>query len=348
MSTGQPLVTLEDLRAAADRLAGVAVRTPLLPAAWAGGLWLKPENLQPVGAFKIRGAYNRLATLDGTVRARGVVTHSSGNHGQAVAYAARLFGVRAVVVMPDVASPAKREATEALGAEVVLVPPARRLAAAEELADERGYAMVPPYDDPAVIAGQGTVGMEIVDDVTADAPTALRDPAVVLVPVGGGGLVSGVAAAVKLRCPQVRVIGVEPELAADARDSLRRGERATWPVEDVYRTSADGLRASTLGELTWRHIRTYVDDVVAVSEREIGQAVRALAARARLVAEPSGAVTTAAHLFHDTELPPGPRVAVVSGGNIAPKALAALLSGPDSGVVPARERIDPQPPPPSR
>ena len=323
MSTDPALVTLDDLRAAAAGLVGVAVRTPLLPAPWAGQLWLKPENLQSIGAFKIRGAYNKLTTLGESERACGVVTHSSGNHAQAVAYAARLFGVPAVVVMPDVASPAKIEATRALGAEVVLVSPERRIDTAEELAARHGYAMVPPYDDPSIIAGQGTVGMEILDDALA----ADLDLAAVLVPVGGGGLVSGVAAAVKLRCPGVRVIGVEPELAADARDSLRRGERVTWPVEQVYRTAADGLRSPSIGQLPWRHISAYVDDILAVSEREIDEAVRALAIRSRLVAEPSGAVATAAHLFHDAELPAGPRVAVVSGGNIAPAALAALLSG---------------------
>ncbi|HEY9392038.1 MAG TPA: threonine/serine dehydratase [Mycobacteriales bacterium] len=324
MSPDPALVTLDDLCAAAAGLVGVAVHTPLLPARWAGQLWLKPENLQPIGAFKIRGAHHKLATLGESERARGVVTHSSGNHAQAVALAARLFGVKAVVVMPDVASPAKIEATRALGAEVVLVPPERRLAAAEELAARHGYAMVPPYDDPAIIAGQGTVGLEIVDDALA----ANLDLAAVLVPVGGGGLISGVAAAVKLRRPQVRVIGVEPELAADARDSVRRGERVSWPVEQVYRTAADGLRSPSVGELPWRHISAYVDDMVAVSEQEISDAVRALALRSRLVAEPSGAVTTAAHLFHGAELPDGPRVAVISGGNIAPAALAALLSDP--------------------
>lgn len=319
------LVGLDDLRAAAARLVGVAVRTPLLPAPWAGRLWLKPESLQPVGAFKIRGAYNKLAVLGEPGRARGVVTHSSGNHAQAVAYAARLFGARAVVVMPDGASVTKIEATRALGAEVVLVPPEQRISATEELAAAHGYQVVPPYDDPAIIAGQGTVGMEILDDVT-DPNDGFGDIGAVLVPVGGGGLVSGVAAAVKLRRPEIQVIGVEPELAADARDSLRRGERVMWPIEQVYRTSADGLRSPTVGDLPWRHLRAYVDDVVVVSEREIDEAVRALAGRARLVAEPSGAVATAAHLFHDAELPAGARVAVVSGGNLAPQALAAILA----------------------
>jgi threonine dehydratase len=313
------LVTLDDLHAAARRVAGVAVRTPLLPAAWAGELWLKPENLQPVGAFKIRGAYNKLASLPEADRRRGVVTHSSGNHAQAVAYAARLLGVRAVVVMPDVAPAAKVEATRAHGAEVVLVPPAERVTRAEALAAEHGYVPVPPYDDAAVIAGQGTVGMEIV----ADAP----ELAAVLVPVSGGGLISGVAAAVKLQRPEVRVVGVEPELAADAAESLRRGARVTWPLERVYRTIADGLRVTPLGALPWEHVRTLVDAIVTVSEDEIRAAVRALARDARLVAEPSGAVATAAHLFRSAELPPGRRVAVVSGGNVDPEAYAGILTG---------------------
>lgn len=313
------LVTLDDLRAAVDRVSGVAVHTPLLAAAWAGDLWLKAENLQPIGAFKIRGAYNKLAGLPERDRARGVVTHSSGNHGQAVAYAAKLLGVHAVVVMPEVAPAIKVAATRELGAEVVLVPPDQRITRAEVLASEHGYVPVPPYDDAAIIAGQGTVGMEIVAEAAADVD-------VVLVPVGGGGLLSGVAAAMKLQRPKVRVVGVEPELAADAAESLRRGERVTWPLEWTYRTIADGLRATPLGALPWEHVRAYVDDIVTVSEDEIRAAVRALARNSRLVVEPSGAVATAAHLFRSGSLPPGRRVAVVTGGNVDPAVFASILT----------------------
>ncbi len=314
------LVTLDDIRAAQRRIAGVAVRTPLLPCPWADGgrpLWLKPESLQPTGAFKVRGATNAIAALPGEARVRGVVTDSSGNHAQAVAYAARLHGIAAVVVMPDVAPEVKIAATRALGAEVVLVPPAERGAAAAEIAQRGGYAYIAPFDHPDVVAGQGTVGLEIADDA-AELDT-------VLVPVSGGGLISGVATAVKSLRPGVTVVGVEPELAADAQESLRRGELVSWEPSRTYRTIADGLRMG-LSDLTWAHVSAYVDDIVTVSEDEILEAVRVLATRARLVAEPSGAVTAAAYLFHRDALPAGRHhVAVVSGGNVDPALLARLL-----------------------
>jgi threonine dehydratase len=310
------LTTLADIRAAADRIAGTAVRTPLLPCAWDRTLHLKPESLQPVGAFKIRGAYTKMSALDPDERARGVVTHSSGNHAQAVAYAGRVLGVRVVVVMPEQAPPGKVAATRALGAHVILVPAAERQVRAEKLMAEHGYVMVPPFDDPAVIAGQGTVGLEIAED--------LPQVGVVLVPVSGGGLISGVAAAVKALAPRARVIGVEPELAADAQASLRAGRIVEWDVQRTYRTAADGLRNTRVGALPWEHLQALVDDIVTVGEDEIRAAVRQLAVRSRLVAEPSGAAATAAHLFRDG-LPAGPRVAVVSGGNVDPAVLAAIL-----------------------
>jgi threonine dehydratase len=311
------LTRLDDVRAAARRIRGVAVRTPLLPCAWDATLRLKPESLQPIGAFKIRGAYNAMAGLDAEQRRRGVVTHSSGNHAQAVAYAGRLLDIRVVVVMPDAAPTVKVEATRALGAEVVVVPAGERLSRAEALVAGQGYVMVPPFDHPAVIAGQGTVGLEIAED--------MPDVGTVLVPVSGGGLISGVAAAVKALVPSARVVGVEPELAADAQESLRTGRVVEWDVARTSRTAADGLRVPRVGVLPWEHLQALVDDIVTVSEEEIRAAVRLLAVRARLVAEPSGAVTTAAHLFRDG-LPPGPRVAVVSGGNIEPAALAEILA----------------------
>lgn len=308
------LVTLDDVRQAAERIAGVAVRTPLLPAPWADGqLWLKPESLQPTGAFKLRGAYHAVSRLASPA---GVVTHSSGNHGQALAYAARAAGVPCVVVMPDAALPHKVAAVRELGAEVVLVPPAERAAAAARLARERGLAVVPPYDHPHVIAGQGTVGLEIVED--------LPEVSVVLVPVGGGGLASGVATAVKALRPDARVIGVEPELAADARDSLRAGELRTLPPEVTYRTAADGLRV-TLSPLTLEHLLARLDDIVTVSESEIMDATRLLLTRARLVVEPSGAVTTAAYLRLREQVS-GRAVAVVSGGNLDPGLLRQLTT----------------------
>jgi threonine dehydratase len=316
------LVTLEDLRAAQKRIAGTAVRTPLLPSLHGNTdrpLWLKPENLQPIGAFKIRGAYNAIAALSEADRSRGVVAHSSGNHAQAVAYAARLFGVRAVIVMPDTTPRVKIEATRALGAEIVIVTPDRRDTAAGELADEHGYAFVPPYDDLRIVAGQGTAGLEIVEDL----PTADT----VLVPVSGGGLISGIAAAVKLTDPRIKVIGVEPELAADAAESFRTGVRTTWSTADTYRTIADGLRTTSVGVVPFAHIQAYVDDIVTVTEAQIREAMHFLALRARLVAEPSGAVATAAYLFREDALPAGrEHVAVVSGGNVDPALYAEVMA----------------------
>ncbi|AXX27744.1 threonine/serine dehydratase [Actinosynnema pretiosum subsp. pretiosum] len=310
------LVTLEDIRAAAERISGAVLRTPLLP--WGDGLWLKPESLQPVGAFKIRGAYNALARLTPEDRARGVVAYSSGNHSQAVARAAREFGVPAVIVIPDNAPEVKVEATHALGAEVVRVPMAERESRALELAAERGAVLVPPFDHPDVIAGQGTIGLEIVAD--------LPEVATVLVPVSGGGLLSGVAVAVKALRPDARVIGVEPELAADAGESFAAGRRVDWPAEDRARTVADGLRAQP-SERTFAHIRAHVDGFAAVSEARIRAAVRELAVRARLVVEPSGATTLAAflELRERGELGDGPVVAVLSGGNVDPALLAEVL-----------------------
>jgi threonine dehydratase len=316
------LVGLAELRAAQQCIAGTAVRTPLLPCPWADAdhpLWLKPESLQPVGAFKIRGAVNKIASLTEAERSAGVVAHSSGNHAQAVAYAAQRFGVTAVIVVPEGASAVKVAATRALGAEVVFATPAERGERAAALAAETGATLVPPYDDPAVIAGQGTVGMEIAAD--------LPDVALVLVPISGGGLISGVATAVKTLCPQARVVGVEPELAADAAESFRLGKRVAWPADATYRTIADGLRVTCVGELPWEHIRAHVDDIVTVSEAEIRAAVRVLAGRARLIAEPSGAVATAAYLFRRARLPTGPTVSVVSGGNIDPRDYAGILLG---------------------
>ncbi|MEV4611630.1 threonine/serine dehydratase [Kitasatospora sp. NPDC049258] len=317
------LVGLEELRAAQRRIAGVAVRTPLLPCPWAAdgtrALWLKPEGLQPTGAFKIRGAYNRLAALSEAERARGVVAQSSGNHAQAVAYAAGILGIKAVIVMPDTSPAVKVENTRAFGAEVVLVTPAERDVLPVELVSRHGYVWVPPYDDPYIIAGQGTVGLEIAEDAPDELDT-------VLVPVSGGGLISGTAAALKLACPGVRVIGVEPELAADAQASLRTGRHTAWPVADTYRTIADGLRTPSVGALPFEHLQAYVDDIVTVSEAEIRATVALLARRGRLVAEPSGAVAPAAYFHRAAELEGRVFAAVVSGGNLDPALLAELLA----------------------
>ena len=316
------MVTLQNIRAAQTLLDGIAVRTPLLE--WTATadprkLYLKLENLQPIGAFKLRGAYNKVASLSDEERRRGVISYSSGNHAQGVAYAARALGVKAIIVMPGNAPKNKLEATAALGAEIVTVGPGseeRRLRA-EELAAEHGYAIVPPYNDEKIIAGQGTVGLEILAD--------LANVETVLVPVGGGGLISGVSAAIKLSNPDVKVIGVEPELAADAQASLRAGRIVSFPAAQVSQTLADGLRTQSIGAINFEHIRTYVDDIVSVTEGEIREATRALSANAKTVAEPSGAVAVAAFLFHAGELPKTKiNVAVISGGNIDPKLLAEL------------------------
>jgi len=316
------MVSLDDIRAAQALLRGIAVRTPLFE--WTGTadqpkLFLKLENLQPIGAFKLRGAYNKVASLSDEERRRGVISYSSGNHAQGVAYAARALAVKAIIVMPSNAPRNKLEATAALGAEIVIVGPGskeRRLRA-EQLAAEHGYAIVPPYNDEKIIAGQGTVGLEILED--------LPDVEAVLVPVGGGGLISGVSAAIKLSNPKVKVIGVEPELAADAQASLRAGRIVSFAAEQVSQTMADGLRTQSIGAINFEHIRDYVDDIVSVTEDEIRQAMRALSTDAKTVAEPSGAVVVAAFLFHADELPnTNINVAVISGGNIDPTLLAEL------------------------
>ncbi|MBA3794711.1 MAG: threonine/serine dehydratase [Rubrobacter sp.] len=319
------MIRAEDVAAARRRLQGVAFHTPLIPCPGGGGerrLFFKPESLQPTGAFKLRGAYNKISSLGPEERARGVVAHSSGNHARAVAYAARALGVRATIVMPRGAAKGKLDATAALDPEMVLVGPdsGERARRAEELAAEHGYVPVPPYDDETLIAGQGTVGAEILED--------LPDVEAVLVPVSGGGLISGVAAAIKLTRPEVRVIGVEPELAADAGESLRTGRLVEFPAEKVSRTVADGLRVRKLGAAPFEHILAFVDDIIAVTEEEILEAMRRLALRVRLVAEPSGAVTFAAYLFHRHELPDTRQnVAVISGGNVEPDLLAKVLAG---------------------
>jgi threonine dehydratase len=317
------LVTIDEIRAAAERIAGVIVKTPLVRAPFegvAGEVWLKAESLQPIGSFKLRGASNKILQLSADEIARGVITYSSGNHAQGVAYAARAVGAKAVIVMPSNAPAIKRAATLALGAEVVDVGVAssERLAKAEELVKKHGYVVVPPYDDERIIAGQATCGLEIVE--------ALPDVDLVLAPVSGGGLLSGTATAVKLLRPGCKVFGVEPELAGDTAESYRTGSIVEWPGEKTSRTIADGLRTQSVGKRNFAHIQKYVDGIITVTEAEIRAAMRAIVAVARLVPEPSGAVAAAALLFHATELPAYRKaVAVVSGGNVDPKMLAEIL-----------------------
>jgi threo-3-hydroxy-L-aspartate ammonia-lyase len=323
--SGTALVGLAEIRAAARGLEGVAIRTPLIPVAGLEPpLLVKPESLQPTGSFKLRGAYTAIRASEQAARRYGVVAHSSGNHGHAVAYAAALLGVRAVVVVPRTAPAVKTDAIEYYGAELVRVEPtmAARVAATAELVARHGYVPIPPFDDRAVIAGQGTVGLEI----AADCPRL----GLVLVSVSGGGLISGIAAAVRACCPDAAVVGVEPALAADARESLQRGERISWPAADVQRTVADALRVEQVGELPFAHLRALVAGIVTVTEDEMLAAIRLLATRARLVAEPGGAAAVAAWLYHRDELPAAtPAVAVVSGGNIDPTLLAATIAGAD-------------------
>ena len=317
------MITLDDIRAAQARLQGVTVHTRLIEYKLSESdprrLFLKPENQQPIGAFKLRGAYNKIASLSEPDRKRGVISYSSGNHAQGVAYAARALRVKAVIVMPNNAPAIKRLATASLGAEIVLVGPGsdERKTKAEELAAEHGYVMVPPYADKHIIAGQGTIGLEILED--------LPDVETVLAPVGGGGMISGVAAAVKLSKPTVKVIGVEPALAADAQASLRAGKIVQLPAEQVSRTLADGLRTQSVGSINFEHIQRFVDDIIAVTEGEIRQAMRLLAANPETIAEPSGAVAVAGFLFRRAELPQTTiNVAIISGGNIEPSMLEEI------------------------
>jgi threonine dehydratase len=314
------LITLADLTAAAERIAPVAVRTPLLPFDTASErlgaeVWLKPEMLQRGGAFKFRGAYNFLARLSPAERSRGVIAPSSGNHAQAVALAARLFGVKAVVVMPTTVTPAKRGGAERLGARIELAGTTTqdRMDRAVELVEAEGLTMVPPYDHEWIIAGQGTAGLEI----AADMP----DVETVLVPVGGGGLSAGVATAIKLRAPHARVIGVEPAGAP----KLSRAREAGRPVRIPSTPGlADGLLAVEVGGITFAHHQKYVDDVVQVDDAALRGAMRLLLDRTKVVAEPSGAITVAA-LMEGIVRPRGKTVAVLSGGNIEWGGLIPLL-----------------------
>jgi threonine dehydratase len=321
-AAGQQLVTLDDIRAAAERIRAIALRTPLLPLAERA--WLKPENLQPTGSFKIRGAYNALAQLSPEKRAAGVVTHSSGNHAQALARSARLLGIRAVVVMPDNAPAIKVAGVRADGAQIVFVGPdnAERVHRAHELADSEGLELVSSADDLRVIAGQGTVGLEIVEQLSAE---GVAGGATVLVPVGLGGLSAGISTAIKALSPESQVLGVEPALAADTHESLARGRRIAWPGEMVGRTMADGLRGEAPAPIPFAHLLRTLDGVLTVAEAQIAAAVRRAATELKLVLEPSGAVTLAAFDALPAAELARPVVVVASGGNVDQQRLVELL-----------------------
>ena len=310
--------TLSDFSQARQRIAAIARVTPLLDVSAAAGrpLFLKCENMQPSGAFKIRGAYNMIAQLGEDARRRGVITFSSGNHGQAMALAARELGAPAVVVMPTTAPAIKVEGARAFGAEIILegTTSAERRVRAEAEAERRGLTIVPPFDHEWIVAGQGTAGLEIVEQCP--------NVKTVVVPIGGGGLAAGIAAAIKQSSPGIAVIGVEPTGAAAMRASLDAGALVTLP-----RTAsvADGLMPVRPGDLTFDLVRRYVDDVVTVDDEQIVDAVVWAFTRAKIVSEPSGAASLAAVLSGAID-PAGPAVAVISGGNLAPEALAELVA----------------------
>jgi threonine dehydratase len=317
---GDGLVGLTEIEAASRRLTGVIVPTPLIPADTLSDMVgaqvrLKCENLQRAGSFKIRGAFNFVSQLSDDQVARGIITYSSGNHAQAVALAGKLRHLRVVVVMPTDAPKVKRDGAARLGAEVVFegTTSIERKARAEQIAEDEGMVVVPPFDHRHIIAGQGTVGLEIA--------RAWPDVDIVLAPIGGGGLASGVAAAVKRMCPSARVIGVEPEGAASMRRALDNGSPV---LLDEVDTIADGLKPIIAGELTFEHARDLMDDVVTVDDESIVQATGLLVHRHKLVVEYSGAATTAALLSGKVRGKGGRVAVIISGGNLDPSILPHL------------------------
>ncbi|MGH7507346.1 MAG: threonine ammonia-lyase [Longimicrobiales bacterium] len=315
------MVHLDDIQRAHAILAGRIHRTPVFSSRALGEvtgttLYLKAECLQKTGSFKVRGVFNRIEALSSEARARGLVTISAGNHAQALAYGASAMGVRCTVVMPAHASPTKVEASRSYGADVVLHGDVfAAFERMEELQREHGYTLVHPFDDEGIIAGQGTVGLELIAD--------LDDLHAVIVPVGGGGLISGIATAVKTLRPEVKVIGVEPEGAPGLRRALDEGHVVR--LERVN-TIADGLGAPSTGEIVLEHVRAYVDDVVLVTDDDIKTALAAILARAKLLVEPAGAAGVAALMARKVRLSEGSRVAVIaSGGNIDLERLKEVL-----------------------
>ncbi len=316
-------VTFEDVLAAQQRIAAKAYRTPLIRLPVADEVYAKAENLQRTNSFKFRGAYNFLASMPYEERLKGVTAPSSGNHAQGLACAAYLFGVPAAIAIPENAPAIKVERTKSWGAEVVRCgsSAAERKAAAQHFVDERGYTFVPPFDHPWIIAGQGTTGLEIAED--------LADVANVLVCTGGGGLLAGIALSIRELCPEAHVIGVEPELAADAAASFEAGEIVTWSAEQTTRTIADGVRTQSIGKHNFEIIREHVKGFVTVSEEEIYEAAQWYVNEAKLVVEPTGALTLAAYHKlkedHDELLKEGKTVVLISGGNADSQFIQGLL-----------------------
>jgi threonine dehydratase len=318
-----PLIRENDLASAARKLAGVVVRTPLVPAPYLGtDVWIKPEMLQRSGSFKLRGAYNFISRILKNQRARGVVAPSSGNHAQAVALAAKLLGTSAVVVVPTTVTSTKRAGVKRLGARIELAGATTvdRMQRAQEIARAEGRTVVPPSDHPLIIAGQGTIGLEIVQD--------LPSVETIVVPVGGGGLSAGIATAVKMRIPEARVVGVEPAGAP----KLSRARAAGRPVR-LEKTSsiADALLAVEIGHIPFAHHQRYLDDVVLVDDDAIRRAMRVLLDRGKLIAEPSAAIAAAA-ILEGLVLAKGPTVIVLSGGNIEWDGIAEILAASDAAM----------------
>ena len=321
------MIELKDIQAAAKNIKGVAVRTPLIKLPLEDEVYAKPENLQKTNSFKFRGAYNFLSNLSAEERAKGLVADSSGNHAQGVACAAHLFGADAKIVIPENAPPIKVERTKAWGASVVRSPNASedREAAAAVIVESEGRLLVPPFNHPWIMAGQGTAGLEIAEDLD-------NNVANIIICLGGGGLLSGISTAIRALAPQAQILGVEPAFAADGKASFESGEVQKWSAEQVTRTIADGARTQQLGDLTFEVIKARVDGIVAVSEEGITDAMCWFLQEAKLVVEPTGAMALAAYFAiknNETEfqLKEGPTVVIISGGNIDPQVLSeAALS----------------------
>lgn len=314
MSADPDLITLAEIEAAIERLRPHINTTPVIRLGDTA-VMLKAESLHPAGSFKIRGAFNSILSLDDP--SRGVVAHSSGNHAIAVAHAAEILGIQCAIVMPADAPQVKLERTRQHGAKIIEVGPAssERTARAQQLATERGAYLIEPYDSRAVIAATATIAIELLDQH--------RPLGAVYAPISGGGLIAGVAAGIKLTNPGIAVIGVEPEVAADALASRRAGRIVELPADQMAETIADGLRVQRVGALNWPHLEAWVDDIVTVSEREIMQAMVQVALEARLIAEPSGAVPVAAALraVGVGDAANGDVAAILCGGNVDPDML---------------------------